>query len=97
MTKTIALIAATAASLIVTAVPAAARTGAFDAVTLTRHDGGARYCIRSGWGTAGSYANRMIRRGDCYTEQGWQQRGVAIDRVTGQVAPRAQTIQLAAR
>lgn len=97
MSKTIAIVAATAASLIATVAPIAAQARAFDPVTLTRHDGGSRYCIRSGWGIAGTYANRMIRRGDCYTEQGWRQRGVAIDAVDAQVAARTKRVQVAAR
>lgn len=97
MTKTIALIAATAASLIATAVPAAAQSRAFDAVTLSQQSGGDQYCIRSGWGLAGTYANRLIRRGDCHNVQGWRERGVAIDPVEVQVAARAKAIQVAAR
>ncbi|HET9511620.1 MAG TPA: hypothetical protein VFO80_10780 [Sphingomonas sp.] len=97
MTKTIALIAATAASLIAVAAPAAAQTRAFDAVTLTKQPGSEQYCIRSGWGLAGAYANRLIRRGDCHDQRGWSQRGVAIDPVDVQVAARMKGVQVAAR
>ncbi|WP_294291096.1 hypothetical protein [uncultured Sphingomonas sp.] len=97
MTKTTALIAATAASLIATAAPAAAQSRAFDAITLTQQADADRYCIRSGWGIAGTYANRLIRRGDCHDQKGWSQRGVAIDPVYVQVAARAKSVQVASR
>ncbi len=80
MTKTIALIAATAASLIATAVPAAARhAGSFDPMTLTYRQASNDFCIRTGWGIATTASNRLVRKGDCHAQRAWLARGVAIE------------------
>ncbi|MBM3926848.1 MAG: hypothetical protein FJ335_00065 [Sphingomonadales bacterium] len=98
MTKTIALIAATAATLIAAAVPASARApGAYDPITLGQTGGADRYCIRTGWGIATTHANRRVRQGDCYDERGWRDRGIAIDAVDARMAARVTERSLAAR
>ncbi|MFD1786051.1 hypothetical protein ACFSC3_00550 [Sphingomonas floccifaciens] len=98
MTKTIALIAATAASLIATAVPAAAQgRGSFDPITLAHRPASGDYCIRTGWGLATNYANRLIRSGDCHDEREWRRRGVMIDTQDVAVAVRTQPMEVASR
>jgi hypothetical protein len=86
-------IAATAATLIASAAPAAAKERAFDPLTGGYSPASGMICVRSGWGIATQQTGRSVRAGDCRKADAWRTRGIVFDLPR----PTVDAVELAAR